>query len=162
MHTRLRSTLTFAFAIFTLVSLGSLGILAQESPSTKVARLLNESTFSVTKIEKDLWTITYEGKAKKEITVGVSIAKDMVLAIAVFAESEKVNLPPQVLMKLLRLNEEYDRVKVGIDREGAVFVRLDLTARTLDKADLITGIDQVAAVADHAYSEIRAHLPKSK
>lgn len=163
MHTRLRSTLTFAFAIFAFVSLASTDALAQESASTKVARLLNEATFPVTKVEKDLWTIKFEGKARKEIIVAVSVADgDMVLALAFFSESEKVNLPPQVLVKLLRLNDQYDRVKVGIDKEGAVFVRLDMTARTLDKDEFVTGIDQVAAVADHAYSEIRAHLPKSK
>ena len=134
----------------------------QESPTAKVKRLMNESGAKVHKSSEDTWTLPFQGKALKDITVVATVGEGLLITFALIPESKDAKFPPQVLLKLLNLNEDFDRVKVGIDKDGILFVRSDVAVRTLDKEDLTTTIDQVAAAIDEVYGHVRAHLPKAK
>ncbi len=155
---------------FTIVSLimlavflgGQTSAYGQETGGAKVARLLNESGVKLTKIGDDTWTIPFEGKSMKDITVVASVGEGMFVVFALIPESKTAKFPPQALEKLLNLNDSFDRVKIGIDKDRFVFVRIDMTVRTLDKEELTAGIDQVAAAVDEVHGHIRAHLPKAK
>ena len=134
----------------------------QESDSAKIARLLNETGTKMTKTADSTWTIEYEGKSMKDITVGVTFGDGILVTYARITESKGVKFSTQVLEKLLQLNFTFDRVKVGIDKEAIIFVRTDMTVRTLDKEELSAGIEQVAAAADETHKVLRSHLPKAK
>jgi len=155
--------LTVGSLLFIALILGmQVSVTGQENDGAKVARLLNESGVKMTKIDTDTWTIPFEGKSMKDISVMLGIGDGTLVTFALIPESKNVKFSPQVLMKLLNLNDEYDGVKIGIDDKGVVFVRIDLTVRTLDKEQLSAGIDQVAAAVDLVFAEIRPHLPKAK
>jgi hypothetical protein len=134
----------------------------QEAPSAKVARLLNDTGVKLTKIKENTWTLPFQGESMKDITVFVAVGGDLLVTFALIRESKDVKFPPEVLRELLLLNETYDRVKVGIDKEGIVFVRSDISVRTLDQKDMSASIDQVAAAVDEVHENIRSHLPKAK
>jgi hypothetical protein len=136
--------------------------MGQESDGAKVARLLNESDIKMTKIDTNMWTLPFEGKSMKDITVMMGVGDGVLVTFALIPESKNAKFSPQVLTKLLNLNDEYDGVKIGIDKKNFVFVRIDLTVRTLDREQLSAAIDQVAAAVDLVFAEIRPHLPKAK
>jgi hypothetical protein len=155
--------LTFGSLLFIALILGMhSSVIGQETDGAKVARLLNESGVNLTKIDAEMWTIPFEGKRMKDITVMIGVAEGTLVSFALIPQSKNVKFPTPILMKLLNLNDEYDTVKVGIDDKGIVFVRIDLTVRTLDKQQLIDSIDQIAAAVDQVFTEIRPHLPKAK
>jgi hypothetical protein len=162
-RSRIARSLTIGSLILTALLFGSqASVLGQEAGGAKVARLLNESGVNLTKVGDDIWTIPFEGKSMKEISVVTTVSEGMFLAFALIPESKNVKFPPPALQKLLNLNDEYDRVKIGIDDKGFVFVRIDMTVRTVDKQELSDGIEQVAAAVDQVHGHIRTHLPKSK
>lgn len=156
---RRKPSFAVLFALFFLAGLTASG---QESASAKVARLLEGSGLTTSKIGDDMWTIPFEGKTMKDITVMLGVGDGVLVTFALIPESKNVKFSPQVLTKLLNLNDEYDGVKVGIDKKGFVFVRIDLMIRTLDKEQLSAGIEQVAAAVDGVHAEIRSHLPKTR
>lgn len=159
----MKRSLTVGSLLFLALVLGMpSSATGQETDGAKVARLLNETGVNLTKIDADMWTIPFEGKRMKDITVMIGIGDGTLVSFALIPQSKGVKFPPPVLMKLLNLNDEYDTVKVGIDDKGIVFVRIDLTVRTLDKQQLIDSIDQIAAAVDQVFTEIRPHLPKAK
>ncbi|MEQ1764085.1 MAG: hypothetical protein ABL984_13200 [Pyrinomonadaceae bacterium] len=160
---RIVQRLTISSLILTAFIVGAqISAFGQEAGGAKVARLLNESGVKLTKVGDDIWTIPFEGKSMKEISVVTTVSEGIFLAFALIPESKNVKFPPPALQKLLNLNDEFDRVKIGIDDKGFVFVRIDMTVRTLDKQELSDGIDQVAAAVDQVYGHIRPHLPKTK
>lgn len=148
--------------MFLLVLLAGTSALAQETGGAKVSRLLNESGAKFTKIADDTWSMSFEGKSMKDINVLAGVGDGILVTFALIPQSKGVKFPPDVLMKLLNLNDQYDRVKVGIDIKGNVFVRIDMTIRTLDKSELSEGIDQVAAAVDEIHGQIRTYLPRTK
>ena len=64
--------------------------------------------------------------------------------------------------KLLKLNGELDRVKIGIDGEGDTFVRIDLSVRRMDEEEMKENIEQVAAATDVVYAAIKPYVTTSK
>lgn len=149
-------------AVSVVFLVGSFNTLGQESGEVKVARLLNDSNIKFTKIDKTTWTIPFEGRSMKDITVVTSVGQGVVVVFALIPDSKNIRFPAATLQKLLNLNEAMDRVKIGIDKPGLVFVRIDMTLRTLDQEELSTAIDQVAAAVDEVHGNIREHLPKGK
>jgi len=134
----------------------------QESDSAKVARLFSESSAKPTKATGSVWTLPFEGKSLKDIIVGVTVGEGLVVTYSRLLETKNVKFTPQALETILKLNFTFDRVKVGIDPEGILFVRTDVSVRTLDKEELLAGIEQVAAAVDETHKALRPHLPKAK
>ena len=67
-----------------------------------------------------------------------------------------------MMKKLLGLNEQLDRVKIGLDKEGDVFVRIDLSIRILDKQELKENLDQAAAAANDVFAALKPFLIATK
>jgi len=55
-----------------------------------------------------------------------------------------------------RTNHEYDFTKIGLDKDGDMFVRIDTTLRLLDAAELKSVIDQVANASNELYPKVSA------
>ncbi len=138
--------------------LGGGSVIAQDASSAKVARLLNESKISYTKQSETVWSVPFEGKQLKDISVVVSTADPIVVVFAVVAEKKDFKLTPELMQKLLRSNQDFDRVKVGIDKDGDIFVRVDLSARLLDVEELKANVEQVSAAADEVYAFVKPSL----
>jgi len=51
---------------------------------------------------------------------------------------------------------------VGIDKDGDVFVRVDLSIRVLDKDEMTVNVDQVAATADEVFKGLKPNLAVAK
>ena len=59
---------------------------------------------------------------------------------------------------LLHLNSTLDRVKIGYDDDGDLFVRCDSSVRVLDAKEFHAIVDQVSAATDEVYKGISEWL----
>ncbi|MGD9564124.1 MAG: YbjN domain-containing protein [Pyrinomonadaceae bacterium] len=150
--------------LFVTVSIFGAAITAagQESHAQRAARVLNETGLSFTKAGENIWTVPFEGKTQKDIIIVISVSDDMLSLFSLIAKKKELKTTPEMLQKLLRFNDDFDRVKVGIDKDGDVFVRIDTSIRVLDKEELKANIDQAAAAADEVYKGLRPHLAVAK
>lgn len=155
MKTRIYTLLLPTMAALAFVLTAPISGWAQESHSAKAARLMNDSGFTYTKASETVWTVPFEGKALKNITVAASVSDDVLTVFAIVAEKKNVKATPEMMKKLLGLNEQLDRVKIGLDKEGDVFVRIDLSIRILDKQELKENLDQVAAAANDVFAALK-------
>lgn len=150
--------------LFVIACMLGLGVTAfgQENRSQKAARVINETGLAFTKAGENLWTIPFEGKVRKDIIVVVSVTDDMLSLFSLIAQKKELKTTPEMLQKLLRFNDDFDRVKVGMDKDGDVFVRIDISIRVLDKDELKSNIDQAAAAADEVYKGLKPNFIKAK
>ncbi|MEO7658203.1 MAG: YbjN domain-containing protein [Pyrinomonadaceae bacterium] len=129
-----------------------------KSSPAKLARLLEESGNSYTKVADNIWTIAFKGKTLPEFNVVASTEQGLLFLIAIVAEKKTLKVTPPMLQKLLALNADFDRVKIGIDKEGDVFARTDLSVRTVDAQELKENIEQLAAATDETFAAIKPFI----
>jgi hypothetical protein len=70
----------------------------------------------------------------------------------------RVEMNSEFMMKVLKLNDTYDTVKIGIDKDSDLFVRSDLPCRLVDQEDLTTQIHQVQVTADEIYGQLKSYI----
>ncbi|MCC7309181.1 MAG: YbjN domain-containing protein [Acidobacteria bacterium] len=161
MRSIIKTSTSCLFIIACVLMLG-MNAVGQENSSQRVARVINETGLSFTKASDNVWTVPYQGKARKDIIVVASVAGDLITLFSVVAEKKDLKPSPEMLQKLLKFNADFDRVKVGIDKDGDVFVRIDLSIRVLDKDEMTVNVDQVAAAADDIFKGLKPHFAAAK
>lgn len=134
----------------------------QDSPPALIARLLDQSGYTFTKAADGVWAIAFRGKALSEFNVVVTSQQDIVVMFVIVAGKKDLKTTPELMAKLLKLNADLDRVKIGIDGEGDTFVRVDLSARVLDIRELKTNVEQVAAAADVVFEATKPYMTVSR
>jgi hypothetical protein len=67
-----------------------------------------------------------------------------------------------MMKKLLSLNDDFDRVKVGIDGDGDLFTRIDLSLRVVDTQELKTNLEHISGAVDQTYAAIKPYLVNTK
>ena len=149
------SALTLATVILFATATSTDG---QETPHAKAARLLNESKVKFTKIEDGIWTVPFEGKQLKDFNVVVAADKTYLLMFVTVSNQKRFRSDPELLKKLLAQNDEFDRVKIGIDKAGDIAVRVDLSMRLVDKQEFLDTLNQTAAAADLVYGAVIPYL----
>jgi hypothetical protein len=135
---------------------------AQDNPPATIARLLDQSGYSYTKAADGIWAIGFKGKALPEFSVVATTHQDIAVLFVILAKKSGFKAAPDLMQKLLKMNADLDRVKIGIDGEGDAFVRVDLSIRRLDLQELKTNIEQVAAAADVVYGAIKPFITEVK
>lgn len=133
-----------------------------KASATKIVQMLEESGAGYAKAADNVWVAKFIGKQKAEIVVMVIGHENMLILSGVIAEKKEFKVSPDLMMQLLRLNDQYDRVKVGIDGDGDLFVRIDLSIRVVDAREFKENLDQASAAADEIYGAIKAHLLPAK
>jgi len=154
-------------AAILLLALGT-AARAQEQPAPEtpppgaaaVAKLLEGTGLTHNKVNETVWSIPFDGETRKGFRVVVALSGDgsVVVLYVLLAEKAQMKPSPELWQQLLRANDEFDRVKVGIDNEGDAFVRIDLSLRVLDPQELKTNIEQAAAATDEIFTALQPHL----
>jgi len=145
-------------AIFALLISGSA---LAESPAAKLEGLIKASGYTSTKVKDDVWTIDFAGKQLPRFKVVVSVsAKEKDGIYVIFANpADKARLPstPNFLTLMLKANNDFDYVKIGIDGDGDAFVRADVPD-TADAVYFKSVVEQVAAATDQLYGRMKPML----
>lgn len=155
-------SLTDPMILCILLCAASFTIAAQEAPAAKTARLLNESKMGFTKVDEGVWTMPFEGKKLKDFKVIITADKNYLLMFVMVANQKNFRSTPELLKTLLLHNDQFDKVKIGIDKDGFVCVRIDLSARLVDRQEFIDSLNQTAAAADEVYASIVPFLNAAK
>jgi hypothetical protein len=135
---------------------------AQDKPSAKVAGLLEASGYAYTKAADGVWAISFKGKSLPSFNVVASVQPEILVLFTIVVEKKELKLTPEAMQRLLKLNSDLDRVKIGIDKEGDLFVRVDLSTRLLDAREMKENVEQVAAATDEVFAAMRPFIGESK
>jgi hypothetical protein len=124
----------------------------------KLSQLLKGSGYQFTQKTDSVWAIDLDGKSLGNYKLIGASEQGMLVMFVIIATKAELNLNQDLAYKMLKLNHEFDRVKVGIDDDGDAFVRVDLSIRTLDEEEFKLNVEQVANSADEAYADIKPYL----
>lgn len=154
-----------AFALFiALVVLGSSQSFAQSDEtsrsSAKITQLLRASGHEFEQKSDTVWAVSYHGKSLKQYRVVIAVENDLMVVFVTVAPKAQLPMTTDFMLTLLRLNNTFDRVKIGLDHDGDLFVREDSSVRILDAQEFKEILDQVSATADETYGDIEDSLNK--
>ena len=105
-----------------------------------------------------MWAADFQGKNLKNFRLIVAIQDDVLVTFVTVAEKAKMPVNTAFMRKLLRYNSTLDRVKIGFDDDGDLFVRCDASVRVLDGKEFHSIVDQVSAATDEVYKGIAEFL----
>lgn len=148
-----------------LAAFGVLGLLASaaavaDSDEDRIDALLHQSGYSYQKAPKaeGVWVIPQHGEALGDFKVITAAGDGLAVIFVIIAHKADLNMNLGLATKMLAMNHEYDRVKIGTDDDGDAFVRVDASIRVLDATEMKEDIHQVAASADEVYATIKPYL----
>jgi hypothetical protein len=163
----MRSNRTFSLARLCLLAavLFSLVLpMAAQSSSDQIAKMVslmqaNNYNFVTTK-SPTVWVIHLDGTHLKDVKVIVALNTDDNSAVVFVTVVEKRHLPvtTDFMRHLLEQNHALDRVKIGYDADGDLFVRIDAPMRNADAKEVHDIINQVKNASDEIYGQVEPSL----
>ncbi len=135
---------------------------ASENNLSTVDSVLAQSGYSFAKKTSNVWTIDFTGKSLPNFKVIISTGSGLVVMFVTIVKKDQIQLSPEALYKMAKINHNLDRIKVGIDTDEDIFVRIDLSERVLDVKELRTNVDQLAAAADETYEALKPYMKTAK
>lgn len=151
-----------SLALLTLLVVSALAqekkIVLDKASATKIVQMLEDSGHVYGKAADNVWSVKFRGNTLDDIAVVTIGHEGLLILVAVVAEKKDFKASPELLMKVARLNDDYDRIKVGIDKDGDLFVRVDLTLRVTDSQEFKMNVEQVSAAADEISAAIKPFM----
>ena len=149
----------FAALLFSLV----LPMAAQttEQGTAKMVSLMQANSYNfVTTKSPTVWVIHFTGTHLKDIKVILALDADnyqMVIFVTV-VEKRRMPVTTDFLHSLLKFNHEFDRVKVGLDADDDLSVRIDAPLRLADATEFKDIVTQIKNASDEIYGKIEPQL----
>ena len=128
--------------------------------AARIDTLLHQAGYESDRRSDVVWTVARSGRSLGDFKVIVTTGNGLLVVFVIVAHKADMKMSEALAYKMLNLNHEFDRVKVGIDDDGDAFVRSDVSMRVLDEVELKEQIEQVAAAADESYGDIKPFLKK--
>ena len=162
---RSRRTLSFArLCLFTaLVFSLVLPMAAQtaEQGTAKMVSLMQANNYNfITTRSPTVWVIHFTGSHLKDVKVILALDTDnnqMVIFVTV-VEKRRMPVTTDFLHTLLKFNHEFDRVKVGLDADDDLSVRVDAPLRLADATEFHDIVTQIKNASDEIYGKIEPQL----
>jgi hypothetical protein len=132
----------------------------QSSAVKKTAQFLEQFGGTYTKISDAVWVVPFKGKSIDglEVLVIVSPESNLIVIGTTVVKKKNLKQSQNLLYRLLKYNHFADYVKVGFDDDDDLFVRADLNAKTLEFQSFKEILEQVGAVADELYTQVKPDL----
>ena len=128
----------------------------------KLVRLLKEDGYDYkTTTSATVFVVHFAGNNMKDIKVVLAVGGDSDSDLVTFVTvTPKATMPTTADFRytLLKFNQEYDQIKVGLDGDDDLSVRIDASMRVADGAYLKRIIDQVKQSSDEIYGKIQPSL----
>jgi hypothetical protein len=129
--------------------------------SARLDELVKGSGFKSSKVNDTAYVIDFAGKQLAKIKVVVTVATKgddgIVVIYANPADKAQLGNSANMMSALLKANNEFDFVKVGVDNDGDAVVRGDIPSSS-DIAYFKRIVEQVAAATDELYGKIKPML----
>jgi len=126
--------------------------------AAKVDQLMKASGYDFSRKTDSVWVQDFTGKNLKNFRLVVAIQDDVLVTFVTVAAKKRMPVNTAFMVKLLRYNSTLDRVKIGYDDDGDLFVRCDASVRVLDAKEFHSIVDQVSAASDEVYKGIAEYL----
>ncbi|MGA3129372.1 MAG: hypothetical protein ABSD59_01135 [Terracidiphilus sp.] len=128
----------------------------------KLVRLMKEDGYDYkTTTSPTVFIIHFTGDHLKDIKVVLALGGDADSDLIAFVTvTPKANMPTTADFRytLLKTNYQYDQVKVGLDNDDDLSVRIDGSMRLADAAYLKVIIDQLKSSSNEIYGKIQPSL----
>jgi len=129
--------------------------LSAEDGGAKMERLLSASGYAYTRQTPTVWSIAFHGKALGDNKVVLAIDSELLVVFVTIAKANRFNAyEPEFEHKLLRFSDALDRVKVGFDQDGDLFVRTDASLRLVDVQELKIDVEQLESSSEEIYGTV--------
>lgn len=157
---RIGCAVLLAAALFT----PALPVKAQVPQATidKLVSLMQQDNFAYkTTSSPTVFVVHFTGTNLKDIKVVIALGGDEDSDLVVFVTvTPKATMPTTADFRytLLKMNHEYDQVKVGLDRDDDLSVRIDGSMRVADATYVKNVINQVKNSSDEIYGKIQPQL----
>jgi hypothetical protein len=135
------------------ICFGSASLVAQ-SGAPRMEQMLKETGYSYKTHNATTWSIDFERKTIGKFKVILSTGSDILVTFAILAKKANINKSPRMMDVLLAANHDYDYVKIGLDKDGDLFVRIDEWLPTLNAVRLKDTINQVANASEEVYGKV--------
>lgn len=166
---RFHKPLLRVVALTLILSSQSLGALATTpvqsitaQTTAKVDQWMKQSGFTYTKATETVWVIKSKGTALAEFETFVATNENVVVIGVVMVKQKNLKMSQEALLKILKLNHDNDFVKIGIDEDNDLFVRLERKVRTLDLEEFKACYAEVISASDNVYTHIKPFLIADK
>ena len=128
--------------------------------ATKLAQLLKETGLAYNTHPRNTWSVDLQRKNIGKIHVIASVGSDIVVTFAILAKKSAIQKTAQFLDNLASANHQYDYVKIGLDKDGDLFVRIDTPSRLIDAKELKFIVEQVANASDELFAKISGSIKR--
>ena len=122
--------------------------------------MLKQTGYAYTTHNPTTWSIDLTRKNLGKVKVILSTGSDILVTFVILAKKAQIQKTPPLMDALLTANHDYDYTKIGLDKDGDMFVRIDMPLRTVDAAELKSIIDQVANASDEVYVKVATWIKK--
>jgi hypothetical protein len=126
----------------------------------KVEQMLKATGFTYKTHNPITWSIEFERTTIGKFRVIISNGEDIIVTFTTVTEKAKIRKTPQLMEALLAANHEYDYAKIGLDKDGDLFVRIDSPVRVTDSALLKSIIEQVANASGEIFTKNAGFLKR--
>ncbi len=128
----------------------------------KLVSLMKQDGFAyVTTSSPTVFVVHFTGDHLKDIKVIIALGGDEDSDLVVFVTvTPKATMPATAdfRYKLLKMNHEFDQVKIGFDADDDLSVRIDGSIRVADATYMKNVINQVKNASDEIYGKIQSQL----
>jgi hypothetical protein len=141
-------------------AVGAAAQASQAADAAKVEKLLKASGYTYTTHSANTWSVEFDRKNLGKFRVIVSTGSDLVVTFVILAKQAAIDKTPQLLETLVSSNHDYDYAKIGLDKDGDMFVRIDSPLRLIDAKELKSIIGQVANASDELFGKVSGSIKR--
>ncbi len=117
------------------------------APSPEVQALMDQalarSGLKYRKVQDRFWFAACESKLVPNCQILMTATPGVLVMGVVIKQKSDLDLTAERLAALLRLNHDLERVKVGIDEDGDLFERVEVTTKGLDVDEILADLKAV-------------------
>jgi hypothetical protein len=126
--------------------------------AAKLGQLLKQSGYTYKTHSSNTWSIELQRKNMGTVRVITSVGSDLIVTFAMLAKKANIQKTLPFLDTLATANHEYDYAKIGLDKDGDLFVRIDTPSRLIDVKEFKSIVEQVANASDEVYAKVSGSI----
>lgn len=157
---RVFAPIVIVLFVLSLASPASAQTPGEAATAAKVVQLLGGTGYTYVQKTPTVWYIVMNRSSLKDFKVILAASDHLLVIFVTVLKKQQMQMTPDFMLAELRNNDQFDYVKIGIDRDGDLFVRTDCTPRVMDAQELKAQIDQVAAASNEVYANAQPLLVK--
>ncbi|HYX70341.1 MAG TPA: hypothetical protein VE825_14485 [Terriglobales bacterium] len=104
---------------------------------------LQRSGLKYRKVQDRYWFATCDSKLVATCQILMTATPEILVMGVVIKKKDALNPTPEMLAGLLHLNHNLERVKVGIDDDGDLFERVEVSVKGLDADEILADLKLV-------------------